>query len=84
MATAERIDPLLCADEVAQMLNVSVRTVHRLAEDGRLERVRLGHRTIRYRPENVAELIGSAYNDDTPAANGRVGKTGDDHAHVAV
>ena len=57
MSAADQIERLLNAEQVAEVLGVSVRTVHRLVEDGRLEPVRLGHRTVRYRPANVAALV---------------------------
>jgi excisionase family DNA binding protein len=51
------VPTLLCAPEVAELLNVSVRTVQRLAAEGRLERRRLGYRTTRYTAASVAALI---------------------------
>jgi excisionase family DNA binding protein len=48
---------LLTPRDVAEMLTVSPRTVRRLAASGLLERLRIGHRTVRYRETDVAHLI---------------------------
>ena len=49
-------DDLLTADKVAALLSVSVRTVRRYADSGRLSPVRLG-RSVRYRLPDVERLI---------------------------
>ena len=49
-------DDLLTADKVAALLSVSVRTVRRYADSGRLSPVRLG-RAVRYRLPDVERLI---------------------------
>lgn len=48
---------LLRIEEVAELLGVSVRTIRRLAADGVLVRVRLGHRTARYTRRSVLALV---------------------------
>jgi excisionase family DNA binding protein len=55
--TDRRIERLLRTDEVAEVLGISIRQVHRLVEDGRLECVSLGHRTRRYPVASVEALI---------------------------
>jgi excisionase family DNA binding protein len=47
---------LLTADEVAEILNVSTRSVRRLIKDGKLPIVRVG-RAVRIRPEALETLI---------------------------
>jgi excisionase family DNA binding protein len=48
--------PLLKAAQVAERLNISVRSVRRMIKDGRLPIVRIG-RSVRIRPEALATLI---------------------------
>jgi hypothetical protein len=48
---------LLKPREVAALLRVTPRTVLRYGEDGRLERVRVSQRMIRYAAESVAALL---------------------------
>ena len=48
---------LLTASEVADRLNISLRTVRRLIKNGMLPIVRIG-RLVRIRPEALAALIG--------------------------
>ncbi len=43
--------------DVAEFLNVSTETVKRYQRDGKLAAVIQGHRTIRYRPEDVMAFI---------------------------
>jgi len=51
-------DPLLTVRDVAHLLNVSPRTVWRLVSTGDLPRpIRLGPRTCRWRPADVARLV---------------------------
>jgi len=50
------IPPLHTAAEVAERLNLSVRTIRRMIADGRLPIVRIGG-SIRIRPETLAALI---------------------------
>lgn len=64
-STTDRTDSsadgrLLTTDEVAEILRVSPRTVRRMGARGDLARIRLGYRTMRYRSESVAALIGPA------------------------
>jgi excisionase family DNA binding protein len=49
---------LLTTKEVAAICRVDPRTVERWALDGRLRRFDLGPRTVRYRTDDVAALIG--------------------------
>jgi excisionase family DNA binding protein len=58
---------LLCADEVAQKLSVSTRTVQRLAAEGRLQSVRLDYRTTRYTAASLAALIDPSSTSSAPA-----------------
>jgi len=60
------ISALLTTDEVAAIFRVNPRTVERWTSDGRLHRVELGARTVRYRAEDVAALIDTS-NDHDPA-----------------
>jgi predicted DNA-binding transcriptional regulator AlpA len=55
--SATGVEPLLSADQVGDLLGITPRTVKRLAADGALTRVVLGHRTTRYRQSDVAALI---------------------------
>jgi excisionase family DNA binding protein len=48
--------PLLTAARVAEILNVSLRTVRRLIKDGKLPIVHVG-RTVRIRPEALEALM---------------------------
>lgn len=48
-------DVLLTAKDVAKRLRVSLRRVHQLD----LPKIRLGSRTIRFREQDVAELVRS-------------------------
>ena len=48
--------PLLNVPEVALILHVSVRTVHRLIAEKKLPVVRIG-RSVRVKPEAVARII---------------------------
>jgi excisionase family DNA binding protein len=47
---------LLTADEVAEMLSVSLRSVRRLIKDGKLPIVHVG-RSVRIRPEALEAFI---------------------------
>ncbi len=49
--------PLLTKDQVADLLQVSRRTVERMEENGELQPVRIG-RIVRYRPEDIEAFIG--------------------------
>jgi len=62
-------DDLLTTDKVAAMLSVSVRTVRRYADSGRLAPVRLG-RSVRYRLPDVERLI--AEGEDTSGQDSTV------------
>jgi excisionase family DNA binding protein len=59
---------LLTAGDVAERLELHPRTVLRLAREGRLRRVKLGHRTVRFVPEDVEAYIeGERQQQDAPA-----------------
>lgn len=86
LSHSHRIDPttiLLKRAEVAQKLRVSVRTVDRWADEGRIQRVRLAPKSIRFRAADVAALI-NPINDHDPADNRVVGKMGDGDAQQPV
>ncbi len=51
---------LLTNQEVRDMLSLSRHAVYRLAEKGRLKRVRFGHSTHRYTMDSVERLVASA------------------------
>ena len=53
---AELQAPLLTVEQVAGILNLSVRTVRRLVKDNKLPIVRIG-RAVRVRPEALVALI---------------------------
>lgn len=65
-ASQTQLPGLLSPRDVADLLGVSERTVRRLAQDGALDRVRIGHRTSRYTRRSVLALI-DPINDDDPA-----------------
>jgi excisionase family DNA binding protein len=48
---------LLRGDETAEMLAISVRTLRRIAARGELRRVIVGRGCLRYRLDDVTELI---------------------------
>jgi excisionase family DNA binding protein len=48
---------LLTTREVAEALRVDARTIERWAEQGRLPRIQIAPKTVRYRVEDVAALI---------------------------
>lgn len=54
--------------EVAAVLRVSLREVHRMKADGRLQYTRLGPRTIRYYRDSVEKLINTR-GDECKAGN---------------
>ena len=47
---------LLTPRETAEILNTSLRTVFRLAQEGRLPRVKLGERSTRFRLQDIENL----------------------------
>jgi excisionase family DNA binding protein len=85
MAPLSSIDlpPLLTPTEVAELLGASERTVRRLAEEGVLTRIRVGHRTSRYTRRSVLALIDPS-DDHDPGANRVVEKEGAGAAHAGV
>jgi excisionase family DNA binding protein len=72
--TRTELPALLDAREVTALLGVSKRTVRRLAQDGVLARVRIGHRTSRYTRRSVLALI-DPHNEQHPATTGALRKT---------
>jgi excisionase family DNA binding protein len=70
------IGRMLTADEVADLLSVSTRTVRRLASEGVITRVRVGHRTARYTPRSVLALV-DPENDESPDGNRALVKDAD-------
>lgn len=53
---AEDPSPYMTIKEVADYLRVSVRTVARHADEGRLTRYRVGRRSVRYSRDQVVRL----------------------------
>lgn len=51
------VPELLTAEEVAERLEVSPRYVLRLAREGRLPRVKLSHKCVRFRPDDVRAYV---------------------------
>lgn len=84
VSTPTRTDlpSLLSPREVADLLGVSERTVRRLAENGVLDRVRIGHRTSRYTRRSVEALTDPPRSSSAPAGNQGAAKvvTGDHDA----
>lgn len=54
-AIAER--PLMKPEEVARLLGVTPNTVYKMAERKILKSVKLGIRSVRFRPEDVEALL---------------------------
>jgi excisionase family DNA binding protein len=57
---------LLTVEQVADTLQVSTRTVRRLAAEGRIDTIRFGYRLTRYRAESVEALISGTTNEIEP------------------
>ena len=57
VSPATSLPLLLTVSDVAQVLQLSPRTVRRMIDRGELSVVRLGRRTVRIRAETVASLI---------------------------
>jgi excisionase family DNA binding protein len=51
------VDDLYDADRVGEILGKHPRTVLRLAREGELPAVRLGYKSVRFRPEDVQWFI---------------------------
>jgi excisionase family DNA binding protein len=58
-------EALLSVREAAVRLAVSEDTVRRMARGGKLSRVRVGERLVRYRESEVQALIGAGRRVDT-------------------
>jgi excisionase family DNA binding protein len=82
VGSSQRGRTLLTEQEVADVFRVTSRTVRRWATAGTLEAIRVGGVT-RYRADAVTALVGPI-NDQEPAANGPLGKTGDGTAHASA
>ena len=52
------LEPLLCIEEVAQLLRISERGVYRLMHRGELSSLKVGHRTL-VEPQEVRQFIDS-------------------------
>ena len=50
-------EKLLTADEVAEILQVSLTTVYRRMQTGELPHIKLGHRQVRVKPEDLEAYI---------------------------
>ncbi len=64
MATNRR--RLMTAKEVADYLGLALDTVLKMSRDGRLPSVRVGSRTLRFRPETIDEYIASRERGNSP------------------
>lgn len=51
------VPELLTAEEVAERLEVTPRYVLQLAREGRLPRVKLSHKCVRFRPDDVRAYV---------------------------
>jgi excisionase family DNA binding protein len=67
----------MTAEDVADVLRVSSRTVRRWGESGHLESVRLAGHAVRFTARSVSALI-ALENDQEPGANRLLGKASDD------
>lgn len=76
---------LLTPRQVAELIGASERTVRRLAQDGTLDRVRIGHRTSRYTARSVLALIDpSPTNEQRPGGHRGAANTSDEAARDAT
>jgi predicted site-specific integrase-resolvase len=57
---------LLDAEQVAQLLGVTARSVRRWSREGLIARVQLGSRLVRYTPESIENLIGGLTDERRP------------------
>lgn len=57
MRSEQELPELLTASEVAAALRVTKVTVHRWSKDGTLSPIRLGSKAVRFRREDVAQLL---------------------------
>jgi excisionase family DNA binding protein len=67
------MDQLLTPRQVAELLQITPRTVCRYAAEGRLQRVKIGTRLTRYTVDSVAQLI-TPQNDQEPLDKAAPGK----------
>jgi excisionase family DNA binding protein len=56
MTNVEQLDDFLTKEGVAKLLQVSTRTIDNLMAKGALPFLKLGHRTVRFRRQDVARL----------------------------
>jgi excisionase family DNA binding protein len=54
---SDRLEPLMTARELAEMLRVSLSTVRRWTRSGKVPAVRLSNRAIRYRRSDVEAAL---------------------------
>ena len=54
---AESVPEILRPKQAAQLLTVSVRTLYRLAEEGKIGHVRVSEHGLRFRREHVLEYL---------------------------
>lgn len=66
MARSAVSDRLLDYNDVADRLNVSVRTVERLVKDGKLRATKV-LRSVRFRPADIDDFIEAQTGYETPA-----------------
>jgi excisionase family DNA binding protein len=59
MTNNESRKELLTAEDVAQLLNITKRTLLRWARDGKIERVRISTKVILFRVEAIEEFVKS-------------------------
>jgi excisionase family DNA binding protein len=69
-------DQLLTADEVAELLRLPRTRVVAMARDGVLPVVRLGERTLRFRPEDVESFTTPQRGDRAAVTAGRTTPSG--------
>jgi excisionase family DNA binding protein len=51
--------PLMDVHEAAEFLGLHVKTIYRMVETGQLPYVRIGGRTVRFAPSQLATFIGA-------------------------
>ncbi len=58
------MEHLLTADEVAKILNVPRKTVLNLSRSGAFPRLKIGGKTVRFHPSDIAEYVRKARHVD--------------------
>jgi excisionase family DNA binding protein len=83
IARTPALPRLLTPREVAELIGASERTVRRLAQDGTIHRIRLGHRTSRYTARSVQKLIDPSNETCPPGragmSEGRIGDRNEEY-----